>query len=101
MGGYPTRFSWGYKTVARLTYHNVFGVLQLEPTMLWEHDVRGITPTPLSNFIQGRKSFTPALITRYGNNWSAEVSYTNYFGGGARNLLRDRDVVQVSVKYSF
>jgi hypothetical protein len=79
----------------------VLGVLQLEPTLLWEHDIKGITPTPLSNFIEGRRAFTPALIARYGDNWSVEASYTNYFGGGAKNLLRDRDVVEFSVKYQF
>ena len=101
MGGYPTRWSWGYKAVARVTYNNVFGILQLEPTLLWEQDIKGITPTPLLNFIEGRRAFTPALIARYGSNWSTEMSYTNYFGAGAKNLLRDRDVVQLSVKYSF
>jgi len=37
----------------------------------------------------------------YLNRWSADLSYTNYFGAGQFNELSDRDFVAFVVKYSF
>jgi hypothetical protein len=101
VAGYPTRFSWGYRLVSRFTYNNVFNLFQMEPTLHFEHDVTGITPTPISNFVQGRRAIVASLITRVGSNWSTELGYSHFFGGGAQNLLRDRDYADLSIKYSF
>lgn len=99
--GYATAFSWGYKLVARVTYNNVFGKFRLEPTLRFDHDVHGVTPTPLLNFVEGRKTATVSLLGYYLQSWSAELGYTAYFGGGDRNLLSDRDYVDAVLKYTF
>lgn len=94
-------FSWGYRAVARLDYNNLIFSSNVSPTIQFAHDVSGTTPQPIANFVEGRKSVTIGLDAVYQNAWSANVSYTNYFGAGRRNLVRDRDFVAATLKYSF
>lgn len=100
-GGYGTDFSWGYRLVARLTYNNVFDLFRIEPSLRFDHDVHGITPNPLVTFIEDRKSASVRLTASYRQAWSADFGYTSYFGGGASNLLADRDYVDVVLRYIF
>jgi len=44
---------------------------------------------------------TASLGFTYGQNFSGEMGYTTYFGGRQQNLLRDRDFLDVSLKYAF
>ena len=100
--GFPTKFSWGYRVAARGDYNNVFGTpFTLSPRIAFGHDVGGITPGPGGNFIRGRKSVTVGAEANYQNQWAFDLAYTNYFGAGDINLIRDRDFVQFSAKYSF
>lgn len=99
--GFATPISWGYKIVARATYNNVISGLSVEPSLRWDHDVRGVTPAPLSNFTTGTRVITGAVGFRYLSAYSAQIAYTSYFGGGQGNLLRDRDHLSLAVKYSF
>ena len=46
------------------------------------------------------KDLTP-LGADYLNAWSADLSYTDFFGAGRYNLINDRDFVSFNVKYSF
>ncbi|MEX0325153.1 MAG: DUF1302 domain-containing protein [Puniceicoccaceae bacterium] len=93
--------SWGYRAVAKLDYLNAFMSTNLSPIIQFAHDVSGTTPSPIVNFVEGRKSLTLALQATYQNSWAANISYTNYFGAGRYNLIHDRDFVSVTVKYSF
>lgn len=99
--GYTTSFSWGYRLRTALDYNDVFAGVNLTPTLSWSHDVSGYAPEPGGNFIQGRKSVGLSLKAVYLNQYSANVSYTNYFGGKPYNLLNDRDNIALSVAYSF
>jgi hypothetical protein len=65
------------------------------------HDVKGVTPLPLGNFIPGRKSVNVAVEFTYRNAWSLELRYVNFTGAGKFNLLSDRDYVATTLKYSF
>jgi hypothetical protein len=98
---YATKYSWGYKVAGRLTYNNVFGVFTVEPTVLFQHDVRGITPTPIVNFVEGRQQVNFLLGINYLQAWNFDLSYVTYTGGGAQNLLSDRDYADFAIKYSF
>jgi len=98
---YADSYSWGYKAAARFTYNNVFGVLTVEPTILFQHDVRGITPTPIVNFVEGRKQINFILGMNYLQAWNFDLGYVTYSGGGVQNLLSDRDYMDFAVKYSF
>jgi len=93
--------SWGYRIVGRLNYDNVFAGINLAPRIAWRHDVSGNTPLPLGNFVEGRKAVTVGVNATYLEKWSADVSYTNFFGAGYHNLINDRDFVAFNLKYSF
>jgi len=93
--------SWGYRLVTKLDYNNAVGAVTLSPRIAWQHDVDGISPGPGGNFIEGRKAITVGLGADYLNTWSADISYTNFFGAGRYNLINDRDVIAANLKYSF
>ena len=99
--GYATADSWGYNLLARATYNNVLNLFTLEPTLRFIHDVHGLSPKPVSDFVEGRMQATVSLGMRFRNEISTEVGYTNFFGAGKENLLSDRDFVSASVKYTF
>ena len=44
---------------------------------------------------------TAGLEANYQNTWSADLSYTDFFGAGRYNLINDRDFISFNVKYSF
>jgi len=98
---YATANSWGYKLLARLTYNNAIGSVALNPTIRFDHDVKGYTPTPIGNFVEDRKLIGVSVGWTYHAAWSGDVGYTQYFGGGVQNLLSDRDFVTASLSYSF
>jgi len=93
--------SWGYVVLAELTYNNAIGAVNLIPRLAWQHDVNGISPMPIGNFLENRKALTFGLGGTYLNAWSADLSYTIYWGAGSHNLINDRDFVAASIKYSF
>ena len=102
VNGFPTQFSWGYRLAARADYNNVFGSpVNMSPRLAFNHDVNGITPGPGGNFLEGRKSATIGVEGNYLSAWSADLSYTTFFGAGNLNLISDRDFLSFSVKYSF
>ncbi len=102
VNGFPTQFSWGYRLAARADYNNVFGSpVNMSPRLAFNHDVNGITPGPGGNFLEGRKSATIGVEANYLSAWSADLSYTAFFGAGNLNLIGDRDFLSFSVKYSF
>lgn len=94
-------FSWGYQALAKLDYNNLFAGVNVSPSVAFVHDVKGNTPNPLGNFIEGRQSLNLAVEFVWQNRWSAEVRYVNFFGAGPQNLLADRDYVATTVKLSF
>ncbi len=101
-GGFPTRFSWGYRLAARADYGNAFGTaISLSPRVAFQHDVNGFTPGPGGSFVKGRKAVTVGTEANYLNQWVFDLAYTNFFGGGDYNLISDRDFVQATAKYSF
>jgi hypothetical protein len=93
--------SWGYSVVGRLEYNGAIRAINLLPRFTWQHDVKGNSPGPAGNFIEGRKAFTVGLTGVYQNNWSVDVSYSSFFGAGRHNLLNDRDFLALSVTYAF
>ena len=100
-GGFADPFSWGYRIVARTTYNNALGSVNLSPQISFSHDVNGTTPSPISNFVEDRKTITLSIGASYLLSWQAILSYTNSFDGGAFNLLNDRDFVSSTANYSF
>jgi len=99
--GFTTDFSWGYRTRLVWDYLNAFSGVNLFPRLAWSHDVKGYAPQPGGAFNEGNKSIGFGLEAVYQNKLSADVSYTNYFGGKPYNEFRDRDFISASVSYSF
>ncbi len=93
--------SWGYRLVGRLVYNNAIGAINLIPSFGWQHDVKGVTPGPGGNFIEGLHALTLGIGAEYLNSWQFDLSWTTYGGAGRYNLINDRDFVGVAVKYSF
>ena len=97
---FPDEDSWGYVLYGQLDYNNVIGSIGLSPRVAWSHDFNGISPNG-GPFIEGRKSIAVGVEARYLANLSADLSYTDYFGGGKLNQINDRDFVAFNLKYSF
>ncbi len=98
---YATDFSAGYKFAIRSNYNNAIGPLNLETTILWQDDIKGVSPAPIVNFVEGRQSATFVLGWDYLSTWSGNIAYQRNYGGGTQNLTRDRDFLAAHVKYSF
>lgn len=92
--------SWGYRILAKLDYFNVIGPVGLSPRIGWSHDVDGVSPLG-GPFLNDRKAITFGLTANYLSSWTADVSYTNYFGAGSYNAINDRDFIGFNLKYSF
>ena len=98
---FATSTSWGYRTVIQLDYSDVWNGINVSPNLQFAHDVNGITPNPVLNFLEGRKSLTLGLKFDYQSQWGSEILYTNFWGAESHNLLHDRDFISATVKYSF
>ena len=92
--------SWGYRILAKLDYFSVIGPIGFSPRIAWSHDVSGISPVG-GPFLERRKAVTLGLAANYLSSWTADLSYTNYFGAGAYNRVNDRDFIGFNLKYSF
>jgi len=101
IAGFADAFSWGYRLVARGDINNAIGAISLQPQIAYNQDVNGTSPSPVGNFVEGRKSMTVSLGANYLNDWQANLAYTLNWGGGNFNLLRDRDFVSFTLSYSF
>jgi len=99
--GFADKFSWGYRLVGQLLFNDAIGPVNLAPQVAFAHDVEGVTPSPIGNFVEDRKTVTLSLSATYLNAWEAKLSYTNFFGASRSNVLNDRDFVSTVVSYAF
>jgi len=96
--GFVTSTAWGYRARAIWDYPNVFAGVNLRPSVSWSHDVDGYGPNGL--FTEGAKAVSLGLNAEYQNTYTADVSYTNFFGG-KYNTAVDRDFVALSFGMNF
>lgn len=97
----PDKTSWGYVAEFGLTYANAFqSGWNISPVVDFYHDVQGTSPTALP-FVEGRKALAMNLNFNYQDVWKGNIGYTAFWGGGNMNLLRDRDVLTMSISRSF
>lgn len=94
--------SWGYRLSFAPQYSRVFGTnVSLRPSVAWQHDVNGNAPGGNgAPFVDDRRAITLGLAASY-LSFDAGLSYTNYFGAGASNILTDRDFISLDLTYSF
>jgi hypothetical protein len=94
-------FSMGYRLIGIFRYDNVFPGISFENTVIWMHDIYGTAPGPGENFIEGRKNLIANGEMRFAQNWSAAIAYIGFYGAGEQNLLRDRDLINLGLRYRF
>lgn len=75
--GYATKSSWGLRAVGRLEYPDVFAGINLLPRVIFAWDVKGVSPF----LTEDVKSASLGLTATYNQVWSADISYTAFFGG--------------------
>ena len=98
--GFTTKFSWGYRMRFSLDYPNLIEGVDMQPQLFWSQDVQGYSPEPGGNFVQGSKAVGIGMKAIYLNKYTANLEYTNYFGGDY-SVINDRDNIALSVSYSF
>ncbi|ROH86783.1 DUF1302 family protein [Stagnimonas aquatica] len=101
LSAFPDRFSWGYRVISLFSYESVLPGVSLRPSLTWSQDVNGTSPGPAGNFVRGRKQADLLIEARYKDKTSVGVGYSWFTGGGATNLLRDRDYLQFFARYQF
>lgn len=98
----PTELSYGYRAVAKLAYNNLIPGTVIEPSVIFFHDLKGITPAPQANFIEGRRMANLGLVMRFPNQLQLGAGYEAKFGSNIREYLeRDRDRILLYGSYSF
>ena len=98
--GFVTQDSFGYVVRASLSYPNAFAGVNLTPELSFKHGVKGYGPQPGAAFNEGEKSLNLSLTADYLERYSAQLSYTNFFGGDY-NAVSDRDFIALSASVSF
>ena len=99
-GRFPDRTSWGYVLAGRLEYSNIIGPWNILPRFSWQQDIHGTSPGPGGNFVEGRHGLTLGVGASLQAKLELDVAWTEFGGASRYNLLRDRDFVAASVKYS-
>lgn len=94
------RNAYSYTLVAQGTWNDVFAGVNLSPNIAWKHDFEG-NSHQAGSYVEGTKAYTLGLNASYQNTLEAEIAYTDFFGAGNDNGMRDRDNIGVNVKYSF
>ena len=98
---FADEFSWGYRVVGRILYERILGNVGLAPIFIWQHDIKGNSPGPAGNFVEGRKTFNLLLEARLRQDTSVTLAYNSFFGAGTNNLYQDRDNLGLFVKFQF
>lgn len=93
--------SYGYRIAGRLEYPGLMGPWNILPRFNWQHDVKGTTPGPGGNFVEGRYGLTLGVEANLQAKWAVDMSWTKFGGAGRFNDLTDRDYVAATLKYSF
>ncbi|MNQ49621.1 hypothetical protein D3C85_635350 [compost metagenome] len=92
--------AYGYTLLLSGTWNDVYAGVNVSPYVVYKDDFEG-NSYQTGNFIEGRKAYTLGVKATYLNSLEAELQYTEFYGGGQNNSVRDRDNVGVNVKYSF
>jgi hypothetical protein len=93
--------SYGYRIAGRLEYPGLIGPWNVLPRFNWQHDVKGTTPGPGGNFVEGRYGLTLGVAANLQAKWELDMSWTKFGGAGRFNDINDRDYVAATLKYSF
>ena len=96
--GFVTSTSWGYRVRAIWEYSNLIPGVDLRPNLAWSHDVGGYGNE--IGFNEGAKAISLGIEASILNTYSANLSYTDFFGGDYNTNI-DRDFVALSFGVAF
>jgi len=98
----PTETSYGGILLTRLDYNNAFGTAwTVSPQLVYRHDFEGVTPAPLGNYIEDRRSLGFSVTANLQNTWTVGLSYTDFMGSEQFQSDLDDDFVSLTASYSF
>lgn len=92
------RNSYSYTVMFNGTWNDVYAGVNVSPYVVYKDDFKG-NSYQAGNFIEGRKAYTLGVKANYQNKLEAELQYTEFFGGGQNNGIRDRDNIGFNLKY--
>jgi hypothetical protein len=95
-----SRDSYGYTLLLSGSWNDLYAGVKLSPYVVYQDDFQGNSDRT-GNFIEGRKAYTLGMDASYLNSFEVGLQYTEYYGAGRNNSMRDRDNVSLSAKYSF
>lgn len=96
--GFVTDTSWGYRARFVFEYANVYKGWNLNPTLVFNHDVDGYSPNP--NFIEGRINVGLLLDATYSSQYRLSLAYNNYSGADYDAAI-DRDHISANFSVAF
>lgn len=99
--GFADDFAWGLRSITRFEYNDVIFGWSLLPSITMAWDVQGIAPSPIQNFVEGRKEFSVGTDINITQSFAARVIYQWFTGGGRENTRKDRDNLAMSLAYTF
>jgi hypothetical protein len=97
---FATESSYGYRMVLRAEYNDAFAGVNVTPRLVFQHDVSGYTPAPISNFMEDRMAATLGVTFDYLQKWRWDISYSAFFGNDEQDPLSDRDFISAYLSYS-
>ncbi|SEN41637.1 Protein of unknown function [Pseudomonas sp. ok272] len=92
------RDSYSYTLMVNGTWNDVYAGVNVSPYVVYKDDFKG-NSYQAGNTIEGRKAYTLGIKANYQNKLEAELQYTEFYGGGQNNSIRDRDNVGFNLKY--
>ncbi len=98
--GFVTERSWGYRARVVADYSDAFMGVNLRPMLAWSHDVKGYSPQPGGNFIEGQQTLGLSVQATYRETYNASLAYTQYMEGDY-SPVSDRDFASMSVGIQF
>jgi len=94
-----TRDAFGFTLLLEGTWNNVWHGLTLKPFVVYQEGLKGNSHM-LGNFIEGTKAYSVGVRAEL-DRLEAELQYTEFWGAGRNNQMRDRDNAGFNIKYSF
>jgi Protein of unknown function (DUF1302) len=91
--------AWGLRFYGAATWSGVFGELSLTPNFVYKTDIEGYSP--YGTIIEDREELSVGISASFLRSASVGLSYHAFWGAGSNNLLRDRDYMDLVVKYEF
>ena len=98
LDGFVTKNAWGYRLRVAGIYPDALMGATLTPSFTFGQDVSGYSHDGV--FVEGRKTFRPAVRSEWGKQYFADLIYTRFQGGKYFGQV-DRDTLVLSAGARF